>query len=439
MGNLPGLTCRSSFNSCWGGPERNPQAVRLLELLGNVTFLERPFHPTTFASIVKAAVAARRRQYDARARLAELAESQERLRTALLAGNLGSWELDLATMRLDASPTCKSAFGRGADDEFGYPELLASIHPDDRERMQVAVQHTLQSGVDYQIEYRTVWPNGSQHWAEIHGRRLLDADGRPSKMVGVSSDITSRKTFEQQLMSVNESLERRVAERTAALEQAHARTIVEMKQREKAEEQLVQAQKVETIGQLTGGVAHDFNNLLMAVLGNLEVLRRHVGPDDRAVRLIEGALEGARRGASLTQRLLAFARRQELEIKRYDLVTLISDLTPLMRQSAGAGVEVIVHASPQPAVAEVDVNQIELALLNLVVNARDAMPGRGTITIDIGETTVGNAEPTLNRAATWRSRSPTRAPAWMRKRCAVRWNHSFRPKGRARGRDWVCR
>lgn len=375
-----------------GGPEQNPQAARLLELLGNVTFLERPFHSTTFASMVKAAVGARRRQYDARARLAELAESRERLRTALLAGNLGTWELDLATMRLDASPECRAAFGRANNEEFGYPDLLASIHPDDRARMQAALQETVQSGADYKIEYRAVWPDGSSRWAEMHGRRLLDADGGPSKIVGVVSDITGRKTFEQQLLALNQGLEERVAERTAALEEAHARAILEIKQRETAEEQLIQAQKVEAIGQLTGGVAHDFNNLLMAILANLEVLRRHVGNDERAVRLIDGALEGALRGASLTQRLLAFARRQELEVKRHDLATLITDLTPLMRQSTGAGVELVVNTSPSPAVAAIDVNQIELALLNLVVNARDAMPEGGTITIDIGQAVVDSGE-----------------------------------------------
>ncbi len=378
-----------------GGPERNPHAARLLELLGNVTFLERPFHPTTFASVVKATVSARLRQYDARSRIAELAENQERLRTALLAGHLGTWELDLTTMTLNASPTCKAAFGRSPEDRFDYPDLLGTVHPGDQERMRLAVLHTVETGEDYRIEYRTVWPDKSEHWAEVHGRRLVDRNGAPSKMVGVSSDITARKTHEQQLIAVNQSLEMRVAERTAALEEAHGRTIVEMQQREKAEELLVQAQKVESIGQLTGGVAHDFNNLLMAVLGNLEVLRRHVAGDERAVRLIEGALEGARRGASLTQRLLAFARKQELEVRRTDLVGLITNLQTLMRQSVGPGIEIVVETRCPTAYAEVDGNQIELAILNLVVNARDAMPDGGTIAIAIGSTVIEGGSPDL--------------------------------------------
>lgn len=379
-----------------GGPERNPHAARLLELLGNVTFLERPFHPTTFASIVRAAIAARLRQYDARARLAELAESQERLRTALLVGNLGTWELDLTSMALEASPTCKASFGRRGNDVFAYQDLVDSVHPDDRDRMRNAIAQTIETGQDYRIEYRTIWPDLSEHWAEIHGRRLVDPDGRPAKMVGVSSDITARKIHEEQLLTVNENLEKRVEERTAALEEAHERAIVEMQQREKAEELLLQAQKVESIGQLTGGVAHDFNNLLMAVLGNLDVLRRHVAGDERAVRLIEGALEGARRGASLTQRLLAFARRQDLEVKSIDLVELVDGLGPLLRQSAGAGIEIIFTRPAGSALAEVDGNQIELALLNLVVNARDAMAEGGTITIDIEETILAASDSELS-------------------------------------------
>ncbi|QQR38049.1 hybrid sensor histidine kinase/response regulator [Devosia rhizoryzae] len=376
------------------GPERNPLAARLLEVLGNVTFLERPFRPTTFASITGAANAARRRQYDARSRMNELAESQERLKTALLAGNLGTWELDLERMQLDASPTCKATFGRSPDDPFEYHDLISSIHPDDTGRMQAAVQRTVEQGEDYRIEYRTIWPDGTHHWAEIHGRRLLDTSGRPHRIVGVSSDITNRKALEQQLLAVNESLERRVTERTAALQEAHQLAIKEVEQREKAEAQLLQAQKVESIGQLTGGVAHDFNNLLMAVLGNLEVLRRHVGDDARATRLIEGALEGAKRGATLTQRLLAFARRQDLAVSRHDLGQLIQGLSPLMQQSAAANVEIMIEPVPSSIFVDVDSNQFELAILNLVVNARDAMPDGGAITIDIArvELEAGEAD-----------------------------------------------
>jgi signal transduction histidine kinase len=238
------------------GPDKNPDVVRLAKLLRNVSFIERPFHPMTLASIVATAVGSRHRQFEANARMEELA-------------------------------------------------------------------------------------------------------------------------------ALNETLDRRVQERTAALERSHAIVLEEMRQREKAEEQLLQSQKVEAIGQLTGGVAHDFNNLLMAILGNLEMLRKHVADDPKAIRLIEGALQGAKRGASLTQRLLAFARRQDLEIKVTDIGALVRSLEGLLSQSIGPGIEIRMRIEDRPLRAEVDVNQIELALLNLVINSRDAMPDGGIVDVTV--------------------------------------------------------
>lgn len=238
------------------GPDRHPDVSRLAKILRNVSYVERPFHPTTLASIVSTAIGSRQRQFEAKARIEELA-------------------------------------------------------------------------------------------------------------------------------ALNGTLERRVQERTADLERTHATAMDEIRQREKAEEQLLQAQKVEAIGQLTGGVAHDFNNLLMAILSNLEMLRKHLVDDQKATRLIEGALYGAKRGASLTQRLLAFARRQELQIQAADIGALVRSLESLLSQSIGPGVELRIRIEDKPLRAEVDVNQIELALLNLVINSRDAMPDGGTIDITV--------------------------------------------------------
>ncbi len=131
---------------------------------------------------------------------------------------------------------------------------------------------------------------------------------------------------------------------------------------------------MEAIGQLTGGVAHDFNNLLMAVLGNLELLRKHVAGDAKATRLIDGALQGAKRGASLTQRLLAFARRQDLQVGPVNLAKLVNEMKDLLQRSVGSRIAVEVHAPEHLPQVSADANQVELALLNLVVNARDAMP-----------------------------------------------------------------
>ena len=141
-------------------------------------------------------------------------------------------------------------------------------------------------------------------------------------------------------------------------------------------------QKIESIGELTGGVAHDFNNLLTAVLGNLELLRKRLPPDPATDRLIDGAMQGAQRGAALTQRLLAFARRQALEPRPVDLSDLVRGMTDLLRRSIGPAIEIAIDlpAGLPPALA--DANQIELALLNLAVNARDAMAQGGKLTIE---------------------------------------------------------
>ncbi|MBX4929205.1 PAS domain S-box-containing protein [Rhizobium binae] len=371
-----------------GGPERNPAAARLSEVLANVTFLERPFHATSFISIARTALRGRLRQYQARAQLEALGEGERRLQTALAAGRLGAWELELSSMRLSASDTCKAIFGRGPDQEFAYDDLIASIHPDDRGLVQASLDLTIEIGRDYSVEHRTIWPDGSLHWAEMHAQLYADRYGSAKKLVGVSSDTTARKTSEENLRRLNESLEERVRERTGEVHAAHQSLLEQVAQREKAEEQLRHAQKMEAIGQLTGGVAHDFNNLLMVVLGNLELLGKHVTGDPKATRLIDGALQGARRGAALTQRLLAFARRQDLQVKPVDLAELVSGMHDLLRRSVGSSVSIETVLAPalQPALA--DANQVELALLNLAVNARDAMPDGGALSISLREEQV---------------------------------------------------
>ena len=231
----------------------------------------------------------------------------------------------------------------------------------------------------------------SAHWAEFRGRVVKDRDGNVSRLVGVSSDITARKTAEKELMELNGTLEERVVERTLELNNAHQSLLDQVKQREVAEEHLRQAQKMEAIGHLTGGVAHDFNNLLMAVLGNLDLLRKHFADDPKAARLIDGALQGAQRGAALTQRLLAFARRQDLKVQPVDLVELVKGMTDLLWRSVGSKIQINydLPAALPPVLA--DANQIELALLNLVVNSRDAMANGGEIAIGVKEAEIASA------------------------------------------------
>jgi PAS domain S-box-containing protein len=373
-----------------GGPERNPSAARLAQTLGNVTFLERPFHPTTLASVVRTAIRGRRRQYEARSQLEELREGERQLQIALTAGQLGAWTLDVKSMMLRASDRCRAHFGRGADEPFGYADLIASIHPEDSAHMQAAIAHTLATGEDYAIESRNVWPDGSIHWVDMRGRAERGAGNKIDEIVGVSSDITGRKTseLERERLMVELAMERSaLSELTATLEERvndrTAELMTEVAAREKAQERLVQSQKMETIGQLTGGVAHDFNNLLMAVMGNLDLLRKRLVNDARAQRLIDGALQGAQRGAALTQRMLAFARQQELKTGSADLADLLSGMRDLLDRSLGPQIELKLDMPGGLPPAQVDPNQIELAVLNLAINARDAMPSGGQIRISL--------------------------------------------------------
>jgi signal transduction histidine kinase len=200
-----------------------------------------------------------------------------------------------------------------------------------------------------------------------------------------------RKT--RQLETLNAELERRVAERTAELAQTNAdlerRVEERTREREAALAQVHEMQKVESLGQLTGGVAHDFNNLLMAVLGNLEILRKYIPDDAKLRRLIDGAIQGAERGATLTKRMLAFARRQELQPASVDVPKLVDGMVEMLSRSLGPNIEVTTKFEDDLPAARVDPNQLELALLNLALNARDAMPRGGMLTISARRALVG--------------------------------------------------
>ena len=202
-----------------------------------------------------------------------------------------------------------------------------------------------------------------------------------------------RKT--RHLERLNAELERRVLERTGALrrfnEQLERRIEERTRQREKALEQLFEAQKMDSIGQLTGEVAHDFNNLLMSVLGSLTLLQRRQPEDVRCRRLLHNAVQGAERGASLARRLLAFSRRQELKPESVDIGELVSGMEELLTRALGFGIELECQFPSTLPPVFVDANQLELALLNVALNARDAMPSGGRLVISALEETLGCA------------------------------------------------
>jgi signal transduction histidine kinase/ActR/RegA family two-component response regulator len=201
----------------------------------------------------------------------------------------------------------------------------------------------------------------------------------------------------RELEQLNNELEQRVMERTSELERINAdleqRVEERTRERQAAFAQIHEMQKLESLGKLTGGVAHDFNNLLMAVLTNLHLLRKRVATDQKLTRLIDGAIEGAERGATLTKRMLAFARRQELRPETVRVTDLVEGMTEMLRRSLGPSIEIETEFRSQILPVSVDPNQLELALLNLALNARDAMPLGGRIAIAARAETVSDDNP----------------------------------------------
>lgn len=207
-------------------------------------------------------------------------------------------------------------------------------------------------------------------WWDVHALPIGDRDERQVALL--FSDITGRRAMEERLKELNTTLEQQVQERTQDLMQA--------------EEQLRQSQKMEAVGQLTGGIAHDFNNMLTGVIGSIDLIQRHMvnGRLDRVDKYLDAASSSAHRAAALTARLLAFGRRQSLDLQPTDLNLLVSGMEDLLRRTLGEQVILGTQLTSDVWAACTDVNQMESALLNLCINARDAMPQGGSLTIETG-------------------------------------------------------
>ncbi|TYT27481.1 PAS domain-containing protein [Luteimonas viscosa] len=302
---------------------------------------------------------------------AVLAEREERLRLATDAGDLGFWDVDLVHDQLVWPARTKAMFGIPADVPVSMRDFYEGLHPDDREATSAAFAAAADPArrALYDVEYRTVGKeDGIVRWVAAKGRGLFE-DDRCVRVVGVAMDITRRKADEARLKELNERLEARVAEEVAS--------------RLQVEEALRQAQKMEAVGQLTGGIAHDFNNMLATVIGPLDVLATRLGDSDpRTRRYIELALDGALRAAQLTQRLLAFSRQQPLQPVALDPNRLVAGMSGLLAHSLGSSVRLETVLAGGIWWIHADENQLENVILNLAVNARDAMPDGGRLTVE---------------------------------------------------------
>jgi PAS domain S-box-containing protein len=246
------------------------------------------------------------------------------------------------------------------------------IPADAQPALMAAVARAVRSRQPLNIEHRVIRQDGSLGWCLSRVVPLRDDDGQVSGWFGAASDITARRAAEEQLRELTASLEQRVRERTAELLLA--------------EEKLRQSQKMEAVGQLTGGLAHDFNNLLTAVTMGLELVQMRIdeGNYDRLGRYLDMARSGATRAAALTQRLLAFSRRQTLAPTVLDLNLLVGNMEEIIRRTLGPSIQMQVVLASDPWSVMADVSQLESALLNLCINARDAMPDGGRLRIETG-------------------------------------------------------
>ncbi|MCI0998138.1 response regulator, partial [Pseudomonas corrugata] len=210
------------------------------------------------------------------------------------------------------------------------------------------------------------------------------ADGAVNGFYIFVIDETERKKTEEALRNLNETLEERVIARTQQLAEANHRLQNEMFERERAEEALRHAQKMEAVGQLTGGIAHDFNNMLTGILGSLDLMQRYIanGRVDEIGRFTEAAVSSANRAAALTHRLLAFSRRQSLDRKPLDANSLVLSLEDLLSRTTGDHIALRLQLADELWPVSTDASQLENALLNLVINARDAMPDGGELTVE---------------------------------------------------------
>jgi PAS domain S-box-containing protein len=254
------------------------------------------------------------------------------------------------------------------------------LHPDDHDRIvqeSIAGEATLKP---FSLEARYRNAAGAWRWIRSTSQPRWGPDGEPDGFIGVAHDVTEAKEAEAALRDINLTLEKRVAERTADLQAALDRLQQETADRERAEEALRQAQKMEAVGRLTGGIAHDFNNLLTPIIGGLELITRQVD-DPRLQRLAQAALDSGRRGAKLATQLLAFSRLQRLAMTPVDANRVIEEMGQILRHTIGPRIQIRTELDTAAGHALCDANQLENAILNLAINARDAMPDGGRLTI----------------------------------------------------------
>ena len=374
-------------------PPGQAAVLRFSEVIDNFTVLERPLSSVSLLSAVASAMRSRQKQFEMRDHLAEissrndaLARSQEELRESEAKFQAIADSID--HMVWSTRPDGYHDYYNQRWYEYtGMPEGSTDgdawngmFHPDDQERARGRWSRSLESGEPYHIEYRLRHRSGVYRWVLGRAQPMRDEAGDIVRWFGTCTDIQEIVEARETLARSREQLEAMVEERTEELRRAN--------------EHLHQSQKMEAVGQLTGGIAHDFNNMLTGIIGAMDIIRRRIetGRLDDIDRFMDAATTSANRAAGLTQRLLAFSRRQSLDSRPIDVNALVDSLGELLARTIGEQIalDMRLDQSLPPGIA--DANQLESAILNLTINARDAMPEGGVLTVRTGFAHIDAAE-----------------------------------------------
>jgi hypothetical protein len=301
------------------------------------------------------AIALRQRQT-----LRTLRQSEAGLAAAQRISHIGSWEWDLESDTLRWSDETFRMFDVDPTQLETHRKILDRIHPADRERVDKAHADALSGAREYDVEYRAVWADGSERVVHAQAEVLRDDDGQPVMMLGTVHDISECKRAEEE--------------------------------KAKLQKQLLQAQKLESVGQLAGGVAHDFNNLLTVINGYGDLLLRKLKKEDPLREQVAEIRRAGEQGAALTRQLLVFSREQMVEPKPLDLNDLIKESQAMLQRLVGEDIQVETILAPSLRLIISDPGRLHQILMNLAANARDAMPRGGHFTIKTLNVNIGEAE-----------------------------------------------
>jgi two-component system, cell cycle sensor histidine kinase and response regulator CckA len=283
----------------------------------------------------------------------ELRRHREALELAHDAAGLGAWQYEVIAGELRLDSRAKALLGFVADAAITHPAFVAALHPDDRPMVAERWARALRDRTPFTAEYRVLWPDGTVHWLASLGRATsVAAAGEAQRITGVMLDITERKQTEQRLQEVL---------------------------------------RLEAVGQLAGGIAHDLNNMLAAILGFSDFLAQSLAPEDHRRRDVEQIIQAANRSASLTRQLLAFARRELIQPRALDVNAIVQRSDSMLRSVLGPNIELVFRLATELGVVYADPGQVEQIMMNLVLNARDAMPQGGRLTIETMSLVLGRA------------------------------------------------